>query len=102
MTPAATAELPRSRHPLYSPLVELLPLTCAEVVARLDDYLDRELSAEEMHRVAQHLDACAACIEHARLDRELLDSLKAKLRHLETPDLLLKRIRRLVEDETDQ
>ena len=35
--------------------------TCEEIFARLDDYLDRELSADEMRMVKEHLETCAAC-----------------------------------------
>jgi anti-sigma factor RsiW len=31
------------------------------MLRRLDDYLDRELSPEEMRRAEEHLETCAAC-----------------------------------------
>ena len=36
-------------------------LWCSEVLARLSDYLDDELSAEERARVEDHLRGCEAC-----------------------------------------
>ena len=35
--------------------------TCEEALRRLEEFLDRELTAEEMQRVQAHLDTCAAC-----------------------------------------
>lgn len=37
---------------------------------RLDDFLDRELTPEEMHRVQAHLDTCGACTGQFQLERD--------------------------------
>ncbi len=38
-------------------------LPCGEVLARLSDYLDGALSAEERAKVAAHVERCANCDE---------------------------------------
>lgn len=36
---------------------------CQQTFDRMQDYLDRELSSEEMEMVRMHLDACGVCAE---------------------------------------
>ena len=38
-------------------------MNCNEVEARLYQYLDRELNAEEIVEVKQHLEACPPCLQ---------------------------------------
>lgn len=68
------------------------PLNCAETVQRLDDYLDRELSAEELAAVEQHLEQCAGCAGAFAVERDLLDAIRAKLTRLRMPAGLMARI----------
>ena len=59
--------------------------TCAQVFRRLDDYVDRELTPEEIDRVEEHLATCAQCASESRFERSLLEGLKEKIRQLEAP-----------------
>jgi len=68
------------------------PLDCRETFSRVDDYLDRELSAEEQRAVEEHLERCAMCAEEFRIERAVLDDLRAKLRRVRAPEGLLGRI----------
>lgn len=68
------------------------PLSCEEAVARLDDYLDRELTDEEMREVGEHLETCAACAGHFRAEDELLHEVREKVRRIAVPPGLLERI----------
>jgi anti-sigma factor (TIGR02949 family) len=68
-------------------------LTCAQALARLDDFLDRELSPDEMRAVQAHLDVCARCAHAHRFEAGLLDELKQRLRRLSLPEALRARIR---------
>lgn len=63
-------------------------LTCEEVFARLDDFLDRELSPEEMRLVEEHIETCAACASEHRFERQVVDSVRAKLQRIELPAAL--------------
>jgi anti-sigma factor (TIGR02949 family) len=63
-------------------------LTCEEVFARLDDFVDRELAPEEIRLVREHLETCIACANEYRFESHLLDGVRAKLRRIAMPDHL--------------
>lgn len=73
--------------------------TCEEALRRLEDFLDRELTAEEMERVQGHLNTCAACTSQYQFERDLLDGLRQKIRRIALPDELRDRISRRLEAE---
>jgi anti-sigma factor (TIGR02949 family) len=64
-------------------------VTCDEVLARLDDYLDRNLSPDEVREVDQHLDKCLACLLKCRFEQSLLAGLRSRLRRIDLPPHLL-------------
>ncbi len=66
--------------------------TCEEMLRRLDDYLDRELSPEEIVRVEEHLQDCEACIREFGFEARVLDAVRAKLRDVEVPQTLADRV----------
>lgn len=68
------------------------PFDCAEAFARLDDYLDRELSPEEMDRVREHLEVCAVCAAEFRFEARVLEVLKTRIASLRAPDGLRGRV----------
>jgi anti-sigma factor RsiW len=63
--------------------------TCEEVVRRLDDYVDRELSPREMQLMRAHIETCAACAHEHAFAVATLRTLKAKLRRIEVPGDLM-------------
>lgn len=73
--------------------------TCEEIFRRLDDYLDRELNAEEQELVRKHLDTCAVCAMEYRFESSTLRQLKDKIRRITVPSDLFKRISRALEAE---
>lgn len=72
--------------------------TCEEVVRRLSDYLDRELSAVEMAMVKQHLDTCAECAAEHAFEERVLQELKQKLRRIDLPQSLVDKVDALLAD----
>lgn len=72
--------------------------TCEDVFRRLDDFLDRELTAAEMALVEAHLASCAQCASEHRFERRVLDDMRAKLQRIKAPDSLLQRVRRVLEE----
>jgi anti-sigma factor (TIGR02949 family) len=80
-------------------------VTCEEAFRRLDDYLDRELSAEETRLIDEHLATCAACLQEFTFERSVTAGLRRKLRRSTAPPDLLARIRaelaRAAEAESD-
>ncbi len=67
-------------------------ISCSETFRRLDDYLDRELSAAELKAVEDHLEVCAVCAAEFGIERTVLEEIRAKLRRLRAPEGLLARI----------
>jgi anti-sigma factor (TIGR02949 family) len=70
----------------------LSPLSCKEAFDRLADYVDRELTAEEMERVRAHLDLCATCAREFRFEATVLEALKERLRRIAVPPDLVARV----------
>jgi len=68
--------------------------TCEEAFRRLDDYLDRELAAEELRMIEEHLSDCTSCLQEFAFERSVLEGLKGRLRRLGMPRDLLARIQR--------
>lgn len=61
---------------------------CAETFKRLADYLDRELSPEEVERVDAHLAICEICAAEYRFEATLLAAIKEKARAARAPESL--------------
>ena len=73
-------------------MTHLSRYTCEEAFRRLDDYLDRELSAEETVLVKEHLDICAGCAREFNFEASLLRGVRNKLRQIDLPESLQARI----------
>lgn len=67
-------------------------LDCRETIARLDDYLDRELSSREQTLVQRHLKICGHCAQIFGFEADLLDDVRQKLQRVEVPSDLKERI----------
>lgn len=67
-------------------------MTCEEVFARLDDYVDRELSAEELREVEAHLEWCAMCTREYAFESTVVRMLKERVRRIEAPPDLKARV----------
>ena len=71
--------------------------TCEEAFRRLDDYLDRELSSEEMTLVGEHLEICAGCAREFTFEESLLHGVRRKLRQIDVPKNLQARVLSVLE-----
>jgi|KBSSwiStaDraftv2_1062776.scaffolds.fasta_scaffold3399485_2 anti-sigma factor (TIGR02949 family) len=69
-------------------------LSCKDCVDRLGDFVDRELTAEEITAVEQHLEECFGCSREFRFEGAVLESIKVTLRRVQAPPSLLEKIRR--------
>jgi anti-sigma factor (TIGR02949 family) len=67
-------------------------ITCEAAFRRLDDFLDRELSPDEMRLVEEHLHVCAACTREFTFEASVLAGVRGKLRSITAPPDLLARI----------
>jgi anti-sigma factor (TIGR02949 family) len=77
-------------------MTELTRYTCQEAFRRLDDFLDRELTPQEMALVREHLDVCEGCAREFRFEASVLRGVRTKLRQLDVPADLQARITRLL------
>jgi mycothiol system anti-sigma-R factor len=77
--------------------------TCEEAFTRLNDYLDRELSEQEMQLVSEHLDTCASCAGEHNFEAAVIREVKQRLVRIDVPEMLALRIsERLREAESDR
>lgn len=68
-------------------------LSCKDCVDRLGDFVDRELSTEEIAAVELHLEHCFGCSREFRFEGAMLESIKVTLRRVKAPSSLLDKIR---------
>jgi anti-sigma factor (TIGR02949 family) len=66
--------------------------TCQETFSRLNDYLDRELSPEEMRLVEEHLAVCAYCVLEFAFEANVLREVRTKLQSIQAPEGLMGRV----------
>ena len=66
--------------------------TCEEMLRRLDDYLDRELTPDEIRRAEEHLETCEACAREFGFEANVIRAVRVKLRQVDVPETLLDRV----------
>ena len=67
--------------------------TCEQMFERLDDYIDRELAADEMERAREHMETCAVCAGEYRFDATVVLRVRERLARIAPPAGLLEAIR---------
>jgi anti-sigma factor (TIGR02949 family) len=67
-------------------------ITCESAFRRLDDFLDRQLSPDEMRLVEEHLHICAECTREFTFEASVLAGVRQKLASIAVPGDLLARI----------
>ena len=80
-------------------MTHLSRYTCEEAFRRLDDYVDRELSEQEMVLVREHLEVCAGCAREFNFETSLLHGVRDKLRQIDLPPSLQARILGVLNEE---
>lgn len=68
---------------------------CDETIAKLYEYLDRELSLDERREVERHLALCPPCREHFRFEYNVLSLISKRCRQTHAPPELVARVRKL-------
>jgi mycothiol system anti-sigma-R factor len=71
--------------------------TCQQAFARLYEYLDQDLSAEEEALVQQHLAICEECTRHFGFEEQLLATIRERCRTGRAPEALRQRIAKLID-----
>ena len=80
-------------------MTQIDPYTCREAFARLEDYLDRELPADEIDKVEEHLRICEICAPEFAFEERVVGTIRQKLLRVDAPSELQARIKRLIEME---
>ena len=70
-------------------------MNCEEVLARVLDFIDRELPAKEHEQLEHHLESCRSCFSRVEFERRLKGRV-TDLAHEESPRDLQSRIARLI------
>ena len=78
-------------------MADLGRYTCEEVFRQLNDYLDRELSPNNVAALERHLDDCAPCADQHDFEATVLEELKLKLRKLSLPPSLADKVSAAIE-----
>jgi anti-sigma factor (TIGR02949 family) len=73
---------------------------CEAILQRLDDYIDRELSADDVQMVEGHLEECFRCASRYRFEIRLIHDIRARLRRIALPGDLMARIKLRLDAET--
>jgi anti-sigma factor (TIGR02949 family) len=68
---------------------------CEEALNRLYEYLDRELSPEELAEVHGHLEACPPCRDRFTFEADVLRLVRRSCREVSAPPELVERVRRM-------
>ncbi len=66
--------------------------TCEEAFRRIDDYLDRELTMEEIGKVEEHLSFCEMCAQEFEFEASIIRAVRIKLQSIAVPPELMPRI----------
>ena len=74
-------------------------LDCSEVAARLDDFVDREMTADELEDMRHHLERCIHCTDKHDEKASFVAEVKAKLRRIEAPPALRSRLASILAEE---
>lgn len=74
--------------------------SCSETVLRLDEYVDRALSAAEARLVEAHLEECLRCASQFRFEIALVRSIRERLRRIEVPAGLVEDVLRRLDAES--
>ncbi len=72
---------------------------CREVIERLYEFLDSELTESSRIKVRRHLDQCGNCLEAFEFETELREVISSKA-HDAIPPHLMGRLKEMIENES--
>jgi len=78
-------------------LVDCSP--CADVIRRLDEYVDRSLTPRERRQVETHLAGCLECAAKFRFEAALVGAIRDRLRRIDVPPHLFGSVVRRLESD---
>jgi anti-sigma factor (TIGR02949 family) len=72
---------------------ENTPCSCKEAFEKLDDYLCRELTADDIARLEGHLCECIECAEWYQFEGRMLECVRKKIEMISLPADLAERVK---------
>lgn len=78
---------------------DLSSMPCAEVLERIYEFLDGELTVEVDERIREHLAVCRKCFPHFRHEEVFLRFIERRATILKAPPALRRRIMQMLVDE---
>lgn len=72
--------------------------TCEDVGSLLDDFLDGELSLEQIRGIEKHLAECPPCAGERTFEAGVLAELKEQLRGVSAPPSLVEKVDALIRE----
>ena len=98
--------LSRARGPIIESSMSTNPhpddqahMSCTEVLERIYEYLDGELTAEIELQIRDHLACCRRCFPHFRHEQVFLRFLERRATIIKAPPALRRRIMQMLIDE---
>jgi anti-sigma factor (TIGR02949 family) len=73
-------------------MTQLNRSNCEEAFRRLDDFLDRRLTPDEMRLIEEHLQICAWCTREFNFEASVLNGVKQRLGQLDAPADLVSKV----------
>ncbi len=73
-------------------------IACSDAGKLFDEYLDRELSADDIRRIEEHLHACELCFSHMEFDKAFRRFLENQADKIEFSEKTQKLIRRRLDE----
>ncbi len=74
-------------------MIPIDPESCAQIFARLEDWVDRELSADDLTRIERHLRSCALCAWEFHFEEHVTRAVRARAQRIRLPEGLRQRLR---------
>jgi mycothiol system anti-sigma-R factor len=63
-------------------------INCTSCIQALHQYIDRELSDEDIVQVKEHLDACRGCLHQFQFEASLRRLVRVRCQQLQAPESL--------------
>ena len=82
--------------PALPPWGEMIMQSCEKVIESVFDYLDKEMTPENMAELQKHLDLCRSCFSRFEFEISLRQNLRSKTNHT-CPEKLKLKLRQIIE-----